>query len=322
MSNSSGLTCYQCGKDDMIQNVPAVVAGGTSQGDFSGPSGGITFIDGQTGYTSGYSHLSGTMTSDLARSLAAPVAPQKFSIWGFVGWSFLFLFSVCIIIGPFLVWPRFKEYIAADEEEQKRVFTPGVKIATIFILCLGWHPMFWPFIIPLKNTINKRLDFTSQDVLWRSVYRRWQNLFYCHRCGIVCDPSTHAAMTPRYMESYLYSNDPAYTVLRENIQAAIPDHSNQQQNAENHTNIATSTNIPMVNISTVYQTAQEQIPPPHPGPVAVPPISTPAPVKSEPAPEKRISLGLEDLFQDESDSPNKPPDQEASADKKWKEIDL
>lgn len=306
----------------MIQNVPAVVAGGTSQGDFSGPSGGITFIDGQTGYTSGYSHLSGTMTSDLARSLAAPVAPQRFSIWAFVGWSFLFLFSACILVGPFLVWPRFKEYIAGDVENQKRVFTPGVKIATIFILCLGWHPMFWLLIIPLKNTINERMDFTGLYREWKSVYRRWQNLYYCHRCGIVCDPSTYSAMTPRYMESFLYTNDPAYTIQKPNNQATIADHTSVQQDTLNHANVAAASNIPLANNPPVNQTIQEQIAVTDPRPVVVPPVNSPTPVKNDPTPEKRISLGLENLFQDDNGLPESSAGQGTSSEKKWKEIDL
>lgn len=183
--------CFRCGKDDAVQSVPAIVMSGTARGVFSGPSGSIMYIDGKSGYSSGYSHLSGTMTSDLARALAAPLPPKEISFWTFVGWSWLFLFSICIIIGPFLVWPRFKEAVAPDPDDQTKVFTPDVKSTSIILLIIGWHPMAWPFIFPLKNKIINRLNYPLKYREWQVAYNNWLGLLYCHRCGVVIDPSVN-----------------------------------------------------------------------------------------------------------------------------------
>jgi hypothetical protein len=188
-------------KDDSVQSVPALVLGGRSSGSFSGPSGGVTYIDGKYGYTSGSTHLYGSLTSDLAQALAAPLPPKEIGFWSLVGWSWLFLFSVCIIIGPFLVWPAFKTSIA------KKVFTPDVKSACIFLLCLGWHPMVWPFIFPIKNKLIGKLDYPRRDRQWREAYAKWEKMYYCHRCGILFNPETNEHFLPQQLNEYLGLSD-------------------------------------------------------------------------------------------------------------------
>jgi len=69
------IICPQCNNDDSIQRVSAVVAGGTSTGSFSGPSGAITYSDGKVGSVGGYTHLSGSSTTNLANMLKLSPKP-------------------------------------------------------------------------------------------------------------------------------------------------------------------------------------------------------------------------------------------------------
>ena len=66
-----------CNKDDAIQKLSVIVASENSSGTFSGPSGGVTYVDGKWGSVGGYSSLSGSTMSELARRLAPPPAPQN-----------------------------------------------------------------------------------------------------------------------------------------------------------------------------------------------------------------------------------------------------
>jgi hypothetical protein len=201
------INCPVDGKDDSVQSVPALVLGGRSSGSFSGPSGGVTSIDGKYGYTSGSTHLYGTMTSDLAQKLAPPLPPKEISFWSLIGWSWVFLFSICIIIGPFLVWPAFKNSIAKNADDQEKVFTPDVSFYCILFLILGWHPITWLFYSPVKNMLIKRLDYPRRQKLWQAAYAKWEKLYYCHRCGILFSPDTTDHYPPNQLHDYLRTYD-------------------------------------------------------------------------------------------------------------------
>jgi hypothetical protein len=197
------LLCPIDNRCDAIQSVPALVAAGRSSGSFSGPSGGVTYVDGKYGYTTGSTNLYGTLTSDLAQALAAPLPLKEIGFWSLVGWSWLALLSICIVIGPFLVWPSFKNYIAKNPEDQKKIFTPDVSLICILFLCFGWHPLAWPFVPPIKRMLVNRLDYPRRNFQWQEAYKKWGKLFYCHRCGIVFFPETKEHFSPNQLRNHL-----------------------------------------------------------------------------------------------------------------------
>lgn len=201
------LACPVDNKDDSIQSLSALVIGGRATGSFSGPSGGVTYIDGKYGYTAGTTQLYGTMTTDLAKALDAPKPPNKMGFWGLVGWSCLFYISICIIVGPFLVWPRFKEAVAKNPEIQKRIFTPGLQIGCILIMIFGLDPVVWPFLLIVKSKIDQRDDYGHRYDMWRRAYMTWQKLYYCHRCGVVFNPETSEYFQPDQLRNYLHIAD-------------------------------------------------------------------------------------------------------------------
>ena len=125
----------------------AVISGSTN----SDPSGGVTYSDGKYGYVSGTTTLYNSLINDLVRELAAPLPPKEISFWSLVGWSALFYLSVCIIIGPVLVWRAFKNDIIKNLEDQEEVFTPDVSYKCILFLILGWYPPFWLFIPSVRK---------------------------------------------------------------------------------------------------------------------------------------------------------------------------
>ena len=71
------LACPIDNKDNTIQKVSAVVAGGTSTGSFSGLTSGVVDVDGKTGNLGGFSTLTGGTKSNLASFLASPRMPHQ-----------------------------------------------------------------------------------------------------------------------------------------------------------------------------------------------------------------------------------------------------
>lgn len=197
------IICPVDNKDDYVQSVPALVAGNKLSGSFSGPSGGVTYTDGQHSYTSGYTHLSGTLSSEIAQTLSAPVPPNEIGFWSLVGWSYLFLFSICIVVGPFLLWPGFKNSIVKNPENQKKTFSSDIYPFLFLMLALGWHPFVWPFIPSLQKKLQERSDYAHRYNQWLEATRKWKKLYYCHRCGVVFNPETNTHFSPNQIKDYL-----------------------------------------------------------------------------------------------------------------------
>jgi len=198
------IVCPIDKKDDAIQSVPGVISNGVSWADLSGPSGGVTFIDGKTGYTAGSSHLSGTISSNLAQSLSSPIPPNEPKFWSLVGWSVVFFFSSVTIVGPFFVWKAFKNNFIQDIEKQKITFPTDFSILSGFLLYIFVIPHLWPFIPIWQKSLRSRLDFDNRYKKWLDIYKNWQKLYYCHRCNVVFNPETGEHFPPNQLNEYLH----------------------------------------------------------------------------------------------------------------------
>ena len=164
VTNPVAIFCPQDKKDDAIQIIPALVRGGITSGSFSGPSGAVTYVNGKSAYTSGYSSLSGNLTSNIAQMLSAPPEPKaKAGFWFYAGWWTLFYFSLAIIIGPFLLWNSYK-----------------------------------------RAEVKNDADYPRRYAIWQKAMAKWNSLYYCHRCGIVFDPKTNKTCTPQLFTQFLY----------------------------------------------------------------------------------------------------------------------
>ncbi len=194
-------------KDDFVQTLPALIAGGSVSGSFSGYTSGMTFIDDKIGYTSGNTTLNGTLTSNLALNLKAPESPQELGFWSMVLWSIPYVFILATIIGPFLLFKEFKKSVVKNPVIQKKVFSPGLSIACFLVMILGWHPVFWPFLLIIRKVIIDRSELPRRFQLWQNSYSTWQKLYYCHRHGIVFNPETDEYFPPDQIREYLHVSD-------------------------------------------------------------------------------------------------------------------
>ena len=105
--------CPEHGNSDSLQRISALVAGGKMSGTFSGPSGGITYVDGKQAYTSGYSRLSGNLTSNIAETLSAPPEPQYADFWFHFIWWVLGYFSLILLFTVYFWWKAYQKAYTA-----------------------------------------------------------------------------------------------------------------------------------------------------------------------------------------------------------------
>lgn len=201
------IVCPVHNQQDMVQSIPALIAGDTARGTFSGPSGGFTYIDGKRAYTAGSTTLHGTMTTEIAEQLAFPLPPNLMTFLDIPVWSFLFLFSFCIVIGPFLVWKGFKNRVVNNPEIQEKAFGHGDNGLSIFMLFLGWQPLVWFFIPQLLTKLREDSEYDRRYDLWVKAHRRWESFYYCHKCGIVIDPERKQYFKPAKLREQLQVSD-------------------------------------------------------------------------------------------------------------------
>jgi hypothetical protein len=154
-------------KDDQIQKVSVIVAGGTSSGFFSGPTGGVVSHDGKTGTYGGWSSLSGGSSTTLAQMLMPLDEPQKagcLEVYFYYCWLF-----VVIILFPLLIIPWFRK----DVQKHKKAYE------------------------------NRNTHYPQDHQRWERSMVIWNRLYFCHRHGIVFDPANNAYFEPSQLNNYL-----------------------------------------------------------------------------------------------------------------------
>lgn len=201
------IVCPVHKQQDMVQSIPALIAGETARGTFSGPSGGVTFIDGKRAYTAGMTTLHGTMTTAIAEQLAAPPPPNLINFFDIPVWSFLFLLTAGTLVGPFMVWRGFKNRVVSNPIIQEKVFGHGGNGLSIFMLFMGWQPLVWFFIPQLVTKLREDSEYDRRYELWVEANRRWKSFYYCHKCGIILDPERRQYFKPDKLSEQLRVSD-------------------------------------------------------------------------------------------------------------------
>lgn len=172
------IVCPQCGNDNSIQRVSAVVAGGTSTGSFSGPSGAITYSDGKVGSAGGYTTLSGGSSTNLAKMLAMSPIPQS---------RLIIIPALLLILGIYLVGTGISIH-----DTEGCLTGPGI---IMLIISIVW--------IMSNISHNKDINIIEKPN-WDLYKTRWDQLYYCHKHGIVFDPSTSKTCEPAQIKDFVY----------------------------------------------------------------------------------------------------------------------
>jgi hypothetical protein len=174
------FVCPQCDNDDSIQRVSAVVAGGTSTGSFSGPTGALTYSDGKVGTAGGYTTLSGSSSTNLAKLLALPKKPNAdASQGGVILGIILVLIALALILG------------GASMRDGDCIIVSGIVILIIGISMIGSN----------INNIQEINSFKKPN--WEIFKKKWEQLYYCHKHGIIIDPESGKTCEPAQIKEFV-----------------------------------------------------------------------------------------------------------------------
>jgi hypothetical protein len=199
------LLCPIDKKDDAIQKVSAVVAGGTSTGSFSGTTGGHINIDGNTGSIGGFNTLSGGISSNLANLLTPPAKPQMpkstnllIIFMAFWGLTFLIGLGGTGILVPLL-------FLRGDANITVKIVIGVIGIVLALASGIGLI-VFMRFLnrIDKDNHKNSQERYLVDKLKWQKAMEKWVCLYYCHKHGVVFDPESGEYCEASSLKELLY----------------------------------------------------------------------------------------------------------------------
>lgn len=187
------IVCPIDKKDDSIQKISALVAGGTAKGSFSGPTGGVVNVDGKWGYSGGYTTLTGGTTTDLAKKLSPPDKP-KFEGLGCLWIPIIYPGAILILVGPSILAVNINgvQYTPSTYPYLLVVFTGIFGI----ILCFSYIRYFKNIDKRKKEEINNK----TQN--WDNAFEKWNKLYYCYKHDIVFDPTNDETINSEKINEY------------------------------------------------------------------------------------------------------------------------
>lgn len=201
--------CPECHKDDAIQKVTSITAAGEASGTFSGPSVGLTRVDGKWGTTGGYTTLSGHTTTELARMLQPPVEPAKPGGIGCAG--VLFFIAVSIMFATIGGAGLVIGFIALSDSGESAVVRILVFLLLLGCAAFGFFGLFQAIKYFGKDDQKKKetsaARYATEKPAWDAAMRRYTRSYYCFRDDIVFDPETAASCNPVQLAEYLYSEN-------------------------------------------------------------------------------------------------------------------
>jgi hypothetical protein len=164
------VTCPVCGAADRIQKVSAVVAAGTTSGEFAGPSVGVTRREGRWGGIATYTTLRGSSATYLAGCLRPPARPgisriyqDSTAFWTAVVFSLL-AFGLLLYAG---------------------VAVRGALGWGMAIVAGGGMLLLVPAVLARESRTRA---YELQLASWKRAMERWDRLYYCHRDDVVFEP--------------------------------------------------------------------------------------------------------------------------------------
>jgi len=175
--------CPVCGKDDAIQKLSAIVASGQASGTFSGPSVGATRVDGKWGTTGGYTTLSGSTVTELARKLASPPQPQPK--------------GGCVVALGVLLGGLFVLNGLLVSGDTSVGLGPALALILVGVCVIA---------LPIAYYKKEQVRVAAQEEpAWEESMRKWQRLYYCFRDDLVFDSQTGETCQPDSLTEFLHS---------------------------------------------------------------------------------------------------------------------
>lgn len=198
--------CPRCDKDDAVWKLSSVVEWGSASGTFSGPSVSVTRMDGKWGTTGGYTSLSGSTKTELARMLEPPAEPAKPGGLGCL--DVLFYLGVMIICATMAGTGLVLGIMAVGDSNESLTARVLLFLFLLGVSVIGFVGLFQTFKYFEKNHRKKKKQsaarYAEEKPAWDAAMRKYRRSYYCFRDGIVFDPETGTACDPSRLVEYLY----------------------------------------------------------------------------------------------------------------------
>lgn len=194
--------CPVCQKDDLVQRVKTLVASGQSSGTLSGPSGGVTYSGGKWGGVGGFSTLSGSTSTNLAKVLTPPTQPKRDRATFRTGCGYFLLFGFVSSIVIYCV-TAFSPGIMQEAGSKFMFIFTSVLLAVVGGLAFGGPGLLLVISGARKRKLSNE-QYPAAMAKWEKAMRCWQRLYFCHRDGIVFDPETNESCEPSQIQAFIY----------------------------------------------------------------------------------------------------------------------
>lgn len=194
--NSGPLTCPQCYRVEQVQKVTAVVDSGTSHGMYSGTTTGVGYtFGGGVSVAQGRTTISGTTQTALSQQLTPPKKPSygASEVVG-IGGTLLFGF-----IGFYSFINGLGSASSCSYDPSQCSGLSAVIAGPLICLLLVGLVIFGA----IRMHASEKRKAAVEIPRWQRAMARWEQLFYCHRCGGVFLPGERFLVPLGRMLDYL-----------------------------------------------------------------------------------------------------------------------
>ncbi len=197
METERNIVCPICHKDDAIRKISSIVLTGTSSGSYSGPSVGITRVDGKWEPSGGYSILSGESSTTIAQLLSPPTEPSSpctvACVW-YIGLSTLLIIALIVIA---MVMALIESTMDSGKDYL------GIIILLLILGFFLWVYGFFKLLPKGAKKIESEVIDSREYSAWKEAMKRWVELYYCYRDDIVFDPDKNETCHPINIHEFI-----------------------------------------------------------------------------------------------------------------------
>ena len=157
---------------------------------------GVTRADGKWGTTGGYTTLSGSTATELARKLSAPPEPE---LEGGCARAVLVTYCGLNALGFMLlgIVGALGENIDFIGLGQLPSIALAFALSLVLVVVTGW--------ILIRHKRFYEAKYAEEKPAWDAAMERYKRLYYCFRDDIVFDPATGQTCQPQSLKEFLYS---------------------------------------------------------------------------------------------------------------------
>jgi len=183
------IICPICQRDDSVQKITAAVSSGTMTGSFSGPTSTFTSDGNSFKPGFGFTTVSGSARSDLAKLLSPPPKPKERRYNQGCGAATLWF---VVLLGGFILIAVVLGEVLGE--------MGGIFVGALIICGIG-------IVYAVQERDYRKNELPELMRAYRKGMKRWERAYYCYRDDIVFDPNDGKTCSPDSLITDFYYSD-------------------------------------------------------------------------------------------------------------------